>query len=192
MKIYSFYLLNKAGGLIYQFQNKYIDEQLNKLSINDYLVLAATVHGVHAISSKFKPKYIGEKKKNNCNNQFLLDKKYNDPNSNHSGLLIVETKYFILYLFQTLTGLKFIIITSIEPITNKNDNSNDLNNDLNTVSNANIKTENLNQHTVVNDIFKILYLHYSDYVMKNPFYSLEMPVKSYLFDLKINELFQNI
>jgi hypothetical protein len=40
--VYSLIIINKAGGLIYQ---KDFAEGLNKLSINDYLVLAGTFHG---------------------------------------------------------------------------------------------------------------------------------------------------
>jgi trafficking protein particle complex subunit 4 len=40
--IYSLYIINKAGGLIYQ---KDFAEGLNKLTSNEYLVLAGTFHG---------------------------------------------------------------------------------------------------------------------------------------------------
>ena len=49
MKVYSILILNKAGGLIYQNE---LVPGLSKLSANDYLVLAGTLHGVHAIGSK--------------------------------------------------------------------------------------------------------------------------------------------
>ena len=40
--IFSIYIINKAGGLVY---NKDYSEGLNKLSSNEYLVLAGTFHG---------------------------------------------------------------------------------------------------------------------------------------------------
>lgn len=40
--IYSIYIINKAGGLVYQ---KDFTNHLEKLSSNDYLVLAGTFHG---------------------------------------------------------------------------------------------------------------------------------------------------
>jgi hypothetical protein len=40
--IYSLYIINKAGGLVYQ---KDFSNQLEKLSSNEYLVLAGTFHG---------------------------------------------------------------------------------------------------------------------------------------------------
>jgi Sybindin-like family len=40
--VYALIIINKAGGLIYQ---RDFADGLNKLSINDYLVLAGTFHG---------------------------------------------------------------------------------------------------------------------------------------------------
>lgn len=40
--VFALIIINKAGGLIYQ---RDFAEGLNKLSINDYLVLAGTFHG---------------------------------------------------------------------------------------------------------------------------------------------------
>lgn len=40
--VYALIIINKAGGLIYQ---RDFAEGLNKLNINDYLVLAGTFHG---------------------------------------------------------------------------------------------------------------------------------------------------
>ena len=39
-----------------------------------------------------------------------------------------------------------------------------------------------NSHTGVDSFIKKIYELYSDYVMKNPFYTLEMPIKCDLFD----------
>ncbi len=40
--VYALIIINKAGGLIYQ---RDFADGLNKLSVNDYLVLAGTFHG---------------------------------------------------------------------------------------------------------------------------------------------------
>jgi len=77
MVILSILILNKAGGLIYQ---RDFNEGLNKLSSNDYLVLAGTFHGVHAITSRISPM----------------------PGS--SGLEVLESDQFRMQCFQTLTG----------------------------------------------------------------------------------------
>ncbi|KAF9132899.1 hypothetical protein BGW39_011085 [Mortierella sp. 14UC] len=81
--IFSIYIINKAGGLVY---NKDYSEGLSKLSSNEYLVLAGTFHGVHAITSKISPV----------------------PGS--SGIEMLETDTFRIHCFQTLTGTKFLLV----------------------------------------------------------------------------------
>lgn len=75
--IYSIYVINKAGGLIYQ---KNYGNGLNTLSSNDYLILAGTFHGIHAISMQISPV------------------------AGSSGIEVFETENFTLRCFQTLTG----------------------------------------------------------------------------------------
>ncbi|KAG0044361.1 hypothetical protein BGZ83_010421 [Gryganskiella cystojenkinii] len=81
--IFSIYIINKAGGLVY---NKDYSDGLAKLTSNEYLVLAGTFHGVHAITSKISPV----------------------PGS--SGIEMLETETFRIHCFQTLTGTKFLLV----------------------------------------------------------------------------------
>ncbi|PWY89093.1 Sybindin-like protein [Aspergillus heteromorphus CBS 117.55] len=53
MSVFSLIIINKAGGLVYQRE---FQPGLRKLSTNDYLVLAGTFHGVHAITRTITPK----------------------------------------------------------------------------------------------------------------------------------------
>ncbi|KAI8973454.1 Sybindin-like protein [Mycotypha africana] len=122
--IYSLYIINKAGGLVYQ---KDFGGHLEKLSSNEYLVLAGTFHGVHAITSKISPV------------------------RNSSGIEMLEAENFKLYCHQTLTGTKFLLITNPQ-----------INN--------------------VEPYMKKIYNLYSDFVMKNPFHTPEMPIRSDHFD----------
>ncbi|TVY44030.1 Transport protein particle subunit [Lachnellula subtilissima] len=122
--VYALIIINKAGGLVYQ---RDFTEGLNKLSVNDYLVLAGTFHGVHAITTRLNPLH--------------------PPNEPPSGIEVMETEHFRLQCFQTLTGTKFLLFTEpFQPNTDK----------------------------IVARIYEL----YADYVMKNPFYSLEMPIRS--------------
>ncbi|KAI9308378.1 Sybindin-like protein [Cunninghamella echinulata] len=132
--IYSLYIVNKAGGLVYQ---KDFTENLAKLSSNDYLVLAGTFHGVHAITSKISPIY------------------------NSSGIEMLEADNFKLYCFQTLTGTKFLLITAP-------------------------------QQNNVDPYMKAIYDIYSDFVMKNPFHTPEMPIRSEQFDQSLLKLIKSI
>ena len=77
MVILSLLILNKAGGLIYQ---RDFNEGLLSLTSNDYLVLAGTFHGVHAITSRISPIPGG------------------------GGLEVLESDNFRMQCFQTLTG----------------------------------------------------------------------------------------
>ncbi|KAI9005810.1 Sybindin-like protein [Phycomyces nitens] len=122
--ILSLYIINKAGGLVYQ---KDFGDQLEKLSSNEYLVLAGTFHGVHAITSKISPLY------------------------GSTGIEMLEADTFRLFCFQTLTGSKFLLFTDPQQVT-------------------------------VETYMKKIYDLYSDFVMKNPFHTPEMPIRCDQFD----------
>lgn len=161
MKTYSILILNKAGGLIYQNE---IQPGLSKLTANDYLVLAGTLHGVHAIGSKLTSTISTKQTEDfsQHNAQILSTGRHISSNSNRTGLKSVETDLFNLYIFQTVSGLKFVLITmpNLDPV-------------------EVLRTD---------ELFKHLYVTYSDYAMKNPFYSMDMPIKSPLFDAKVKEI----
>jgi len=133
MVVYALIIINKAGGLIYQ---RDFADGLNKLSINDYLVLAGTFHGVHAITTRLHPLH------NTSSSKSSTGERPDPP----SGIEVLETENFRLQCFSTLTGTKFLLFT--EP-----------------------------QQPNVDKIVSKIYELYSDYVMKNPFYQLEMPVR---------------
>ncbi|OUM56059.1 hypothetical protein BVG19_g5726 [[Candida] boidinii] len=154
MQIYSVYILNKSGGLIYQRDYKIAPSPLSKLNTNDYLVLAGTLHSVHAISSKLTPDGV--------------NKSPND-SSNSKGLRKIETSMFSIYVHQTTTGTKFIFIVS------PNENPSN--------SSASANDEKASQF-----VFQKAYELYCDYVMKNPFYQLEMPIRCKLFEDKLTSL----
>ncbi|KAI8813377.1 Sybindin-like protein [Cladochytrium replicatum] len=134
MTIYSVFIINKAGGLIY---NKEFAEGLAKLSTNEYLVLAGTFHGVHAITSRISPV----------------------PNS--TGIEMLQADTFKLHCFQTATGTKFLL--AADP-----------------------------NHQNVDAALRRVYEVYADYVMKNPFYTPEMPIRAELFDMGLQRLIKQL
>ena len=84
MVVYSFWIIGKAGGLLYQrfFNNsKELDE-------NDSLVLASTLHSFHAIANEISPL----------------------PTT--SGIVEFNADNFRILCFQSLTGIKFMAICS--------------------------------------------------------------------------------
>jgi len=130
MVVYSLMIINKAGGLVYQ---RDFNTSLNKLSINEYLVLAGTFQGVHAITKQLTPSQLGI------------------PSSQRTGLEVLETAFFRMTCFQTVSGTKFLLFT--EP-----------------------------QQPNVDNIMRKIYELYADYVTKNPFYQMEMPIRCEAFE----------
>eukprot|EP01132_Coremiostelium_polycephalum_P004535 gene4535-5651_t len=128
--IYSLYILNKAGTLIYQAD---YGPNPDKLSNNAYISLGSTFHGLHAIASNLSP------------------------TGRSSGIELIETETFKLQCFQTHTGTKFYIIA--DP-----------------------------NHLGLDETLHSIYELYADYVLKNPFYELEMSIRCDLFDYKLQRL----
>lgn len=106
-----------------------------KASINERIMLLSMFHSIYAISVKLSP----------------------EPKS--SGIRILEASNFRLCCFQTLTGIKFIII-------------------------ADTKQQK------VDELLGKIYELYSDYVLKNPFYSLDMPIRCELFSSSLSKLME--
>lgn len=104
-----------------------------KMTTNEKIFLASMFYPLFAIASQLSP----------------------EPKS--SGIETLEADTFTLHCFQTLTGVKFIVISETGL------NGMDL-------------------------LLRKVYELYSDYVLKNPFYSLEMPIRCELFDNKLQEL----
>ncbi|KAM0330415.1 hypothetical protein ACHAPQ_006391 [Fusarium lateritium] len=138
--IFALIIINKAGGLVY---NKNFHEGLQQITTNEYLVLAGTFHGVHAITSRLNP----------VKNLPGATPPGSRPEPS-SGLEVLETENFRMQCFNTMTGTKFLLFTD---------------------------TTQANVDVTIRKIYDL----YADYVMKNPFYSLEMPIRCDIFDRKL-------
>jgi len=127
--VYALLIINKAGGLVY---NRTFNPSLTQLSGNDYLVLAGTFHGIHAISKQLSPVTLPR---------------------NSTGIESLQASRFLMSCFQTPTGIKFLLFTepSMDP-------------------------------AKVEEKMRKLYELYAEFVMRNPFYSLEMPIRSDKFE----------
>lgn len=132
-------IINKAGGLIY---NRTFAPGLQKLDSNDYLILAGTFHGIHAISRSINPAPPAP-------NPPSPDPTQRRPAT--TGIESLESSFFRLTCFQTVTGVKFLLFTS---------------------------PEQPNTEVVVKRCYEL----YADYVMKDPFYKLEMPIRVEKFE----------
>ncbi|RWS16859.1 trafficking protein particle complex subunit 4-like protein [Dinothrombium tinctorium] len=119
-----------------------------KLTTNEKIVLASMFHSMYAIAAlqiQAPKNKDGSKSKSSC-----------------SGIEVLETDNFRLNCFQTLTGVKFIIISDLSPINPGSKES----------------------------LLRKIYELYADYALKNPFYSLEMPIRCELFDSNLQTLLE--
>ncbi|KAK2812050.1 hypothetical protein FQN50_001759 [Emmonsiellopsis sp. PD_5] len=172
--VYSLIIINKAGGLIY---NREFQSGLVKLSTNDYLVLAGTFHGIHAITRSLTPllptsappstpTHTSTSSTPTLPTTTTTNQQQQPPPSSplhatattlpnptlpKTGLEVLETDKFRLTCFQTATGTKFLLFT--DPLM-----------------------------ASVDVVMRKVYELYADYVMKNPFYQIEMPVRCEAFD----------
>lgn len=145
--VYSVWIINKAGGLIYHRFNESNCPHSN-LSSNDCLMLASTFQSVHAISSKISP----------AGGEGVQTLSYDSSTDKHS---------FQLHCLHTLTGLKILLATSTT-----------------TTNTTNTSSTTSNIEALLRRIYEI----YSDYALKNPFHTVEMPIRSELFDTQILKL----
>ncbi|XP_065738356.1 trafficking protein particle complex subunit 4 isoform X4 [Phocoena phocoena] len=145
MAIFSVFVVNKAGGLIYQLDSYAPRAEAEKtfsypldllLKLHDDRVLVAfgqrdgirVGHAVLAINGV------------DVSGKYTAD-----------GKEMLETDTFKLHCFQTLTGIKFVVLA--DP-----------------------------RQAGIDSLLRKIYEIYSDFALKNPFYSLEMPIRCELFD----------
>ncbi|ODQ45615.1 hypothetical protein PICMEDRAFT_22184, partial [Pichia membranifaciens NRRL Y-2026] len=156
MAIYSLYLISKSGSLLYQRDFKTAGSPITKQKSNDYLIIASNLHGIHAIASKLTPAAARGSLSGNTGGGRKNTGGGINVHSNKTGLRCVNTEKFNMFVHQTVTGVKVIILTST---------------DLSEPQIAGFQTT--------------IHRLYADYVMKNPFYSLDMPIRIKLFDDRI-------
>ncbi|KAJ8913426.1 hypothetical protein NQ315_017170 [Exocentrus adspersus] len=108
-----------------------------KMTTNEKIFLASMFYPLFAIASQLSP----------------------EPKS--SGIEVLEADTFRLNCFQTLTGVKIMVVS--DP-----------------------------QQTGIELFLKRIYEIYADYALKNPFYSLEMPIRCELFDNNLKSMLEQI
>ncbi|KAL6945128.1 hypothetical protein ACO0QE_002574 [Hanseniaspora vineae] len=214
MKVQSVVIINKSGGLIYckTFPISNNDNNDNKIDINEMLVFAGTFHGTYAIASQLTPRSIQIEQQQQQSatlqpmalpklmsssfnssvstlknaNQVLKGGTYKVPdfinpriinNTNKTGIKSISTDKFDIHCFQTLTGVKFLIFADTSSKSS-----------LSSAPAQSVSSTSM----LADSILKRVYCLYGDYVMKNPFYSTEMPIKNTLFDSKLQLLLDSV
>lgn len=109
----------------------------SKMTTNEKIFLASMFYPLFAIASQLSP----------------------EPRC--SGIEVLEADTFRLYCYQTLTGVKFMIVA--EP-----------------------------SQPGMEILSKKVYELYADYALKNPFYSLEMPIRCELFETNLQILLETV
>ena len=128
-------VINRAGSLIYDWENRRpIDPQIAPLSANEKIILASIFHSLYTIASQLSPV------------------------AKSSGVEVLETSQFRLQCFQSITGVKFVVIS------------------------AYTNTQN------VEPLLRKIYELYADFALKNPFYSIDMPIRAEKFDAGMKTL----
>ncbi|EXJ88635.1 hypothetical protein A1O1_05566 [Capronia coronata CBS 617.96] len=123
------------------------------LSTNDYLVIAGTFHGVHAITRSLTPRIPIPPSAAGPSGRSWT---YPDPETPPSGIESLESSFFRLTVFQTLSGTKFLLFT--DP----------------SMPNTDV-------------LMKGVYERYADYVCKNPFWQMEMPIRIDAWERSLNQ-----
>lgn len=109
----------------------------SKMTTNEKIFLASMFYPLFAIASQLSP----------------------EPRC--SGIEVLEADTFRLYCYQTLTGVKFMVVA--EPT-----------------------------QAGMDILLKRVYELYADYALKNPFYSLEMPIRCELFETHLQNLLETV
>ncbi|CAK5089651.1 unnamed protein product [Meloidogyne enterolobii] len=139
MTVYHLLIINRAGSLIYDWENRRsVDPQIAPLSANEKIILASIFHSLYTIASQLSPV------------------------AKSSGVEVLETSQFRLQCFQSFTGIKFVVIS------------------------AYTNTQN------VESLLRKIYELYADYALKNPFYSIDMPIRAEKFDASMKIVIERI
>ena len=133
MGLFSVYIVNRAGSLIYQ--KDLAPEAMPRLDGNDYIRCGSTFHTLSSIAEQIAPTAVS------------------------SGIAAIQTDTFALRCLHSLTGLKFFVLAERDA-----------------------------RDADLAEVLSAIYKHYSDYVMKNPFYTEGMLIKVALFEEKIDSL----
>lgn len=146
------WIINKAGGLIYTG-----GRPQPHLSSNDALVLAGTLHGVHAITSRLAPDEAAAATANATHAAAAAT-------GGDGGMTQLQASDFDLTIRATPTGIKLVILTPRPGVDA-------------------VPTPVL--HHPPPALLQGCYEAYADTVMRNPFYTPEMPIRIEAFDQRI-------
>lgn len=106
------------------------------------------------------------------------------PEPKSSGIEVLEADTFKLHCFQTLTGNYLLLVLNIFKLKNFYFG--------NFTSGVKFMIVAEPTEMRLEILLRKIYELYADYVLKNPFYSLEMPIRCELFDQNLHALLEQI
>lgn len=168
--ILSVWIVNKAGGLA--FHHDYHPTALARLSANEYLVLASTFQSVHALSTQVDPSV------------FLPDaspggmlggeeSRRAKKRRSSSGIQCISFgPHFAMHCLQSPTGVKFVSLSSHPPVTSQS------------TSAGAVLVSGQHQAQIGGFLYRVWEV-YADWVCKNAFQVIEMPIRSEMFEVQL-------
>lgn len=140
--IIAIYIISSNGSLIFDYHS-----QPSNLNTDKNIVLASLFYACYANSEQIGLALKGLDKNSSSKNSLF-------PNIPSNGIKTLEAENFRLDCLETLTKVKFLVISDLSLCPNP-------------IANANKQ-----------DLLQRIYEFYADYVLKNPFYTLNMPINS--------------
>jgi trafficking protein particle complex subunit 4 len=157
--VYALLIINKAGGLVF---NRTFHSGLQNVGANDLLILAGTFHGVHAISRGLSPVP--------PNNAIAAGTAGGSSSNRASTQGTAGTGLHPSPLVNKSTGIEVLESAHFRLQC------------FETVTGTKFLLFTEPQQPNVDTLIHRIYELYADYVMKNPFYTVEMPIRCEKFD----------
>ncbi|CAK7203963.1 hypothetical protein SEUCBS139899_006713 [Sporothrix eucalyptigena] len=194
--VFALIVINKAGGLVYN--RSFTEGGLNQLSTNDYLIIAGTFHGVHAITTRLNPlKHLkgtgvaGSPALPGAGGSGNSSSASGTPSAGAAGSTPGAGGRLPPGTVMTPAGLapsRPDPPSGLEVLETENFRMQCFNTLTGTKFLLFTDTAQVNTDATMRRVYDL----YSDYVMKNPFYQLEMPIRCDIFDRKLNSYIREI
>ena len=159
------FIVNKSGGLIH---HRPLSAKAPKIGTNEWLRIGSTFHSLHAIAAEASPVRLPSGK---------------NPAGADDGIEEIVAGDLILRCLQTRTGIKFVVTADRTSPASSSTQSRGGNAVASTASDPTRATSD-----VLDGVLKEIYCLYADCVLKDPFYELEMPIRSELFVQSVDAL----
>jgi hypothetical protein len=105
-EVFSLYIINRAGGLVF---HEDFSPAVPKLPTNDYLFLASTFHGLHAIMTQSIAGNIPVRNAASGATSSKAAQQALQHAAAAKGMVTMQARHFTLQSYQTLTGVKFFM-----------------------------------------------------------------------------------